>query len=129
MVRSLRNNWVFILWIVGFTLIIPHHSFAKRERAAKKTEATQPTRKSKPAQSSHPAQIPQVTQSVLQCDAQSALLMDGLTGEILYEQNSRLKIPPASFVKVMTLYLAFDAIRAGQLKLDDMVIVSEKAWR
>jgi D-alanyl-D-alanine carboxypeptidase (penicillin-binding protein 5/6) len=55
--------------------------------------------------------------------------MDGLTGEVLYEQNPRLKIPPASFVKVMTLYLAFDAIRAGQLKLDDMVIVSEKAWR
>ena len=129
MVRSLRNRWALVVFIVGFSLIIPHHSFAKRERATKKTEATHTTRKSKPAQSSQPAQIPQVTQSILQCDAQSALLMDGLTGEILYEQNPRLKIPPASFVKVMTLYLAFDAIRAGQLKLDDMVIVSEKAWR
>jgi D-alanyl-D-alanine carboxypeptidase (penicillin-binding protein 5/6) len=55
--------------------------------------------------------------------------MDGLTGEILYEQNPRLKIPPASFVKVMTLYLAFDAVRGGQLKLSDLVTVSEKAWR
>jgi len=29
----------------------------------------------------------------------------------------------------MTLYVAFDAIRGGQLKMDDLVTVSEKAWR
>jgi len=55
--------------------------------------------------------------------------MDALTGQVLYEQNPALRIPPASFVKVMTLYLAHDALRAGQMKLDDMVTVSEKAWR
>jgi D-alanyl-D-alanine carboxypeptidase (penicillin-binding protein 5/6) len=55
--------------------------------------------------------------------------MDGLTGQILYEQKPDLKIAPASFVKVMTLYVVFDAIRAGQVKLDDMVTVSEKAWK
>jgi D-alanyl-D-alanine carboxypeptidase (penicillin-binding protein 5/6) len=55
--------------------------------------------------------------------------MDGLTGQVLYEQDSHLKIAPASFVKVLTLYLVFDAIRAGQIKMDDMVTVSEKAWR
>jgi D-alanyl-D-alanine carboxypeptidase (penicillin-binding protein 5/6) len=40
-----------------------------------------------------------------------------------------LRIPPASFVKVVTLYLVYDALRAGQLKIDDLVTVSEKAWR
>ena len=55
--------------------------------------------------------------------------MDGLTGQVLYEQNPNLRIPPASFVKVMTLYLVYDAIRAGQIKMDDMVTVSERAWR
>lgn len=55
--------------------------------------------------------------------------MDGLTGQLLYEQNSHLRIPPASFVKVLTLYLVFDALRAGQIKMDDLVTVSEKAWR
>ena len=55
--------------------------------------------------------------------------MDGLTGEILYQQNPDLRIPPASFVKVLTLYVVFDAIRAGQMKTDDMVTVSERAWR
>jgi len=55
--------------------------------------------------------------------------MDGYTGQVLYEQNSASRIPPASFVKVMTLYVVYDAIRAGQLKMEDMVTVSEKAWR
>ncbi|OGP63954.1 MAG: hypothetical protein A2170_08795 [Deltaproteobacteria bacterium RBG_13_53_10] len=55
--------------------------------------------------------------------------MDALTGHVLYEQNPQLRIGPASFVKILTLYLVFDAIRAGQLKMDEMVTVSEKAWR
>jgi D-alanyl-D-alanine carboxypeptidase (penicillin-binding protein 5/6) len=55
--------------------------------------------------------------------------MDALSGQVLFEKNPDLKIPPASFGKLLTLYLAYDAIRAGQLKMDDMVTVSEKAWR
>jgi D-alanyl-D-alanine carboxypeptidase (penicillin-binding protein 5/6) len=55
--------------------------------------------------------------------------MDVLTGQILYEKNPQLRIAPASFVKIMTLYLAFDAIRTNQIKMDDLVTVSEKAWR
>src|SRR4030043_213041 len=83
----------------------------------------------KKGQPSKEAPIQSSSQGGLQCDAQSAVLMDGLTGEILYEQSPDLRIPPASFVKVLTLYLVFDAIRAGQFKMDDMVSVSEKAWR
>jgi D-alanyl-D-alanine carboxypeptidase (penicillin-binding protein 5/6) len=55
--------------------------------------------------------------------------MDALTGQVLYEQDPQAKMGPASFVKIMTLYLVFDALRAGQLKMDEMVTVSEKAWR
>jgi D-alanyl-D-alanine carboxypeptidase (penicillin-binding protein 5/6) len=55
--------------------------------------------------------------------------MDALTGEILFEQNPNEKIPPASFVKILTLYLVFDAMKGGQLKMDELVTVSEKAWR
>ena len=52
-----------------------------------------------------------------------------MCGQIIYEQNAQSQIAPASFVKLLTLYIAFDAIRAGQLKMDDLVTVSEKAWR
>lgn len=72
---------------------------------------------------------PSSKSSIFQVDARSALLMDGLSGEVLYEHNPNLRIPPASFVKILTLYLVFDAIKAGQIKLDDLVTVSEKAWR
>jgi D-alanyl-D-alanine carboxypeptidase (penicillin-binding protein 5/6) len=129
MACSFRKRWIPVLFVLILSLVVAQQSFARRERPAKKTEAVHAAKKPKPSSSSQPAQTPQITQSVLQCDAQSAILMDGLTGEVLYEQNPRLKMAPASFVKVMTLYLAFDAIRAGQLKLEDTAIVSEKAWR
>jgi len=43
--------------------------------------------------------------------------------------KSKFENSPASFVKVMTLFVIYDAIRAGQLKMDDLVTVSEMAWR
>jgi D-alanyl-D-alanine carboxypeptidase (penicillin-binding protein 5/6) len=61
--------------------------------------------------------------------AQSALVMDSRSGQILYEKNPNLKMAPASFAKILTLYLVFDALRAGDLKMDDQVTVSSKAWR
>jgi D-alanyl-D-alanine carboxypeptidase (penicillin-binding protein 5/6) len=55
--------------------------------------------------------------------------MDAISGQILYEKNAQLKIAPASFVKILTLYLVFDAIRTGDLKMDDVLTVSTKAWK
>ncbi len=102
-------------------------SKTRKQTSPTKSTQTLSTKKKVPPTQEAPAQA--TAQGGLQCDAQSAVLMDGLTGEVLYEQNPDLQIPPASFVKVLTLYLALDAIRAGQLKMEDMVTVSEKAWR
>ncbi|MEW6377507.1 MAG: D-alanyl-D-alanine carboxypeptidase family protein [Thermodesulfobacteriota bacterium] len=77
---------------------------------------------------SHQA-FPQTTQPNLRIHAQSAVLMDALSGQVLYEKNPRSKIGPASFVKILTLYLALDILRDGHLKRDDWVTVSEKAWK
>jgi len=71
----------------------------------------------------------QTTQPNLRIHAQSAVLMDALSGQVLYEQNHQLKIAPASFSKILTLYLAFDNLRDGHLKMDDRVVISKKAWR
>jgi D-alanyl-D-alanine carboxypeptidase (penicillin-binding protein 5/6) len=77
-----------------------------------------------------PAQtFSQNTQPDLRIGAKSAVLMDALTGQVLYEQDPQLKTGPASFSKIVTLYLAFDAIRNGQLKKDDLVTISKKAWQ
>lgn len=128
-IRLHKILWMFTLILGIFFLTFPGEAFAattKKPSKVKPSQATQPAKKAQPPQKAE-AQPP--PQSGLQCDAQSAVLMDGFTGEVLYEQNPDFKIPPASFVKVLTLYLIFDAIRAGQLKMDDMVTVSEKAWK
>jgi len=61
--------------------------------------------------------------------AQSAVLIDASSGEFLYGQNPDERLSPASFVKLMTLFLVFDAINNGQVLLEDKVWISEKAWR
>ena len=116
-IRSFINIWMMTLFIAFFFWAFPNDIFSKTTKVSKKA---QPPQK---------AQTTPTTQSGLYCNARSAVLMDGLTGQVLYEQNPQLKIPPASFVKILTLYLIYDAIRAGQLKMDDLVTISEKAWR
>ena len=59
----------------------------------------------------------------------SAVLIDANSGELLYGQNPDERISPASFVKLMTLFLIFDAIDQGQVLIEDKVWISDKAWR
>jgi D-alanyl-D-alanine carboxypeptidase (penicillin-binding protein 5/6) len=124
--RFQRKVWGTILLVIVVLLICPSQILCKTSRVSKTSKAHQ---KAKTPEKVKTAQDGQASSGGLQCDAKSAVLMDGLTGQVLYEQNPNLKISPASFVKVMTLYVAFDAIRAGQLKTDDMVTVSERAWK
>ena len=59
--------------------------------------------------------------------ASSAILLEPVTGEIIYEKNSHERLKPASMTKMMTLLLTFEAIEEGKLKLNDEVIVSMNA--
>lgn len=59
--------------------------------------------------------------------AESAVLMDAVTGKILFEKNPDKELPPASVTKVMTLLVALDALEQGKVKLSDKVSTSENA--
>jgi len=61
--------------------------------------------------------------------AKAAVLMDAYSGQILYEKNAQERLDPASLTKIMTVYLAFDALQNGTAKLTDEVEISEAAWR
>ncbi len=61
--------------------------------------------------------------------ATSYILMDAATGEVIVEENADEALPPASLTKIMTAYIAAEEIISGNLSLNDMVHVSEKAWR
>ena len=57
------------------------------------------------------------------------LLMDAQSGAVLAENNADERVEPASLVKIMTAYLVFRELKAGNLRLDEEVLVSEQAWR
>jgi len=65
----------------------------------------------------------------LEIRSRSAVLMDGVSGQVIFEKNPQKRLGPAGLVKVMTLYLAFDALKGGLVKSDQKVVVSEKAWK
>jgi serine-type D-Ala-D-Ala carboxypeptidase (penicillin-binding protein 5/6) len=62
-------------------------------------------------------------------DAKAYILMDANTGQVLAEKNMNDRLPPASLTKLMTAYVASAALKQGQIKPNDMVTISEKAWR
>ena len=57
------------------------------------------------------------------------LLKDFNSNRVLAEQQSQKRVEPASLTKLMTAYLSFKALKAGQLTLDQTLPISEKAWR
>lgn len=61
--------------------------------------------------------------------ATHALIMDGNSGDILFEKNGYEPIPPASMSKLMTAAIVLDQIKQGKIGPDTPFDVSEKAWR
>ena len=55
------------------------------------------------------------------------ILLDAETGQVLSEQNADVLTYPASLTKMMTLYLAFEQLNQGKIRLDQPVVVSEEA--
>ncbi|MFU8777959.1 MAG: D-alanyl-D-alanine carboxypeptidase family protein [Roseovarius sp.] len=59
--------------------------------------------------------------------AKAAFVVDVTTGTVLLDKNADTPLPPASMSKLMTLYVAFEAVRSGRLTLDERLPVSKHA--
>ncbi|SDI74160.1 D-alanyl-D-alanine carboxypeptidase [Lutimaribacter saemankumensis] len=57
----------------------------------------------------------------------AAMVIDARTGEVLHSRNADTRLHPASLTKMMTLYIAFEAVERGEISLDTMVSVSANA--
>ena len=57
----------------------------------------------------------------------AAIVVDAESGEVLFARHADSRRYPASITKVMTLYLAFEALTEGKVKLDDVLTVSPRA--
>lgn len=59
--------------------------------------------------------------------AKSAILIEASTGEVLYQKNANQRLAPASMTKIMSLILIMENIESGNLKWNDVVVVSKNA--
>ncbi len=62
-------------------------------------------------------------------EARSYILMDYESGKVLGEDKADERMEPASLTKLMTAYAVFKALKENRLKLDEMVPISEHAWK
>jgi serine-type D-Ala-D-Ala carboxypeptidase (penicillin-binding protein 5/6) len=73
------------------------------------------------AQGSAPAEM--------KTSAKQAILIDAITGAVLFQHNADELAPPASMSKLMTLAVVFRALKEGRIKLEDEYLFSVNAWR
>jgi D-alanyl-D-alanine carboxypeptidase (penicillin-binding protein 5/6) len=61
--------------------------------------------------------------------ARWAYIMDFNTGASLLEKNADVEMPPSSMTKLMTIYLVYERLKQGKMRLEDELPVTERAWR
>ncbi|PXA88913.1 D-alanyl-D-alanine carboxypeptidase [Nostoc sp. 3335mG] len=71
----------------------------------------------------------QAAAPVFDTPAPIAYMVDLTTGAVLFSKDADRRIPPASMAKMMTVYVAFDLIKQGKLKLDQKFTVAPETWR
>ncbi|MCA3329259.1 MAG: D-alanyl-D-alanine carboxypeptidase, partial [Roseomonas sp.] len=107
-----------LLWLVA------DQAFAQQQRPA--PAPAQPPRRPAPRQEGTPVATPVGNVDVL---ARQALVVDFETGATLLEKNADERMPPSSMSKLMTMYVVFERLRQNRLQMDQMLPVSERAWR
>jgi D-alanyl-D-alanine carboxypeptidase (penicillin-binding protein 5/6) len=65
----------------------------------------------------------------METPAQWAIIVDFNTGATLLDKAADVDMPPSSMTKLMTAYIVYSKLKAGTLRLDQTLPVSEKAWR
>ena len=62
-------------------------------------------------------------------NAKAYLMVEAHSGKVIAEKDAALRVEPASITKLMTAFVVFSKLQEGQLRLEDPVLISEKAWR
>lgn len=97
-----------------------------RHPAQPKAAGAHGAKKDQPQPTASPATTPL---GPVDTTARWAYIMDFTTGASLLEKDADTQMPPSSMTKMMTLYIVYERLKQGKLKLTDQLLVSEKAWR
>ncbi len=73
--------------------------------------------------------VAQANAAQIKTQAKHAIMVEGSTGAVLFEHDADQPMPPSSMSKLMTIYLAFERLRDGNILLEDEFEVSEAVWR
>ncbi len=73
--------------------------------------------------------VPRIIPSPPSVNAKAYILMDHDSGKVITAGNRDERLAPASLTKIMTSYAVFHELRQGNIAMNDMVTISEKAWR
>jgi D-alanyl-D-alanine carboxypeptidase (penicillin-binding protein 5/6) len=125
------------LLLAGAALLATGPGFAKprpavRESAKAKEAAAKPAGEDEEggkdfaAAAGPPANTPL---GPMETPAQWAVITDFNTGATLLDKAADVEMPPSSMTKLMTAYIVYSKLKAGTLRLDQTLPVSEKAWR
>ncbi len=71
---------------------------------------------------------PTVVPNAPELSSRGYVLMDYHTGKVLVERDADKRLNPASLTKLMTAYIAGQEVNAGNISLDDQVVISRNAW-
>lgn len=127
LMRIVRNSIVFLSLAAFFCAACPPDSYATAPTGAKKSAAPA-TAKQKAIKPRKTGRKKAISRGAGTSGGRyAALVVDANTGHVLYERNAGDIRYPASLTKMMTLYLAFDALKKGKLSLDQSLSVSAKA--
>src|SRR5690349_15865151 len=111
-------------------------SWAQAQETPKRTQkppakpAPKPqTSSAKPKPETQPGEVYPPSQIGIPTAAQFAFMVDPQTSTVLLFKDADKPMHPSSMAKMMTVYLVFEELASGKLKLDTRFRVSEKAWR
>ncbi|MCD6035298.1 MAG: dacA [Rickettsiales bacterium] len=112
------RKWLLALCMA---LALGNQAFAEGEKAeASKTESAEVV--------SAPAPAATKSNNLMFTTAKYAYVYDSTTGVALLSKSGDEAVPPSSMSKIMTLYILFDRLKKGDLKLDDTFLINETAW-
>lgn len=100
---------------------------AQAQQQQQQRQAQPPS--SAPAQRAANRQPAVNADGVPETTARQIIVMDYQTGFVMLDRNADDRMPPSSMSKIMTAYMVFKALREKRLSLDDVLPVSERAWR
>jgi D-alanyl-D-alanine carboxypeptidase (penicillin-binding protein 5/6) len=118
----------FLLLAAGPALAKPRPAFHEQAKAKKAPAeaADEENGAAYAGPTGSPAQTPLGPMDTL---AQWAFITDFNTGATLLDKQADAQMPPSSMTKLMTAYIVYSKLKSGALRLDQLLPVSERAWR